>query len=108
METQRSIVTAARKCDLRRYKYRLLPLHGFAVFGGRRRGLGERFGLDRTDSVAFGVSERADRIDTTTVVNRRRGNRHRESRRGHAGSKGVHGFDVGGSSIRFEIELLSL
>ena len=69
METQRSIVTAARKCDLRRYKYRLLPLHGFAVFGGRRRGLGERFGLDRTDSVAFGVSERAERIDTTTVIN---------------------------------------
>ena len=68
METHRSIVTAARKCDLRPYKYRLLPLHGFAVFDGRRRGLSERFGLDRTDSVAFGVSERTDRIDTTTVV----------------------------------------
>ena len=108
METQRSIVTAARKCDLRRYKYRLLPLHGFAVFGGRRRGLGERRRLDRTDSVAFGVSERTDRIDTTTVVDRVRGNRHCKSHRGHAESKGVHGFDLGGSSARFEIELLGL
>jgi hypothetical protein len=29
-----------------------------------------------------------------------------ESRRGHAGSKGVYGFDLGGSSTRFEIEML--
>ena len=27
--------------------------------------------------------------------------------RGHAGAKGIRGFDLGGSSIRFEIELLS-
>ena len=107
METQRSIVTAARKCDLRRYKYRLLPLHGFAVFGGRRCGLGEGHRLN-VPTLAFRVSERAGRIDTATVVNRRRGKRHRESRRGHAGSKGVHGFDPGGSSTRFQIELLGL
>ena len=59
-----------RKCDLRRHKYHLLPLHGFAVFGGRRRRLGKGPGLDRADAVAFGVSERAGWIDTKTVVNR--------------------------------------
>jgi hypothetical protein len=61
--------------------------------------------VDRADDVAFGVSECAGRIDTTTVVNRCRGNRHRESRRGHAESEGVHCFDLGGSSTRFEIEM---
>ena len=69
METRRSIVTIGRKCDLRRHKYHLLPLDGFAVFGGRGRRLGERPRLDRADFVAVGVSERVGRIDTTTVVN---------------------------------------
>ena len=41
METGRSIVTPGRKCDLRRHKYHLLPLHGIAALGGCRRGLGE-------------------------------------------------------------------
>src|SRR5215813_9322965 len=35
VETRRPLVTLARKCDLRRHKYHLLPLHGFAIFGGR-------------------------------------------------------------------------
>jgi plasmid stability protein len=33
---------------------------------------------------------------------------HRESRRDHAGSKGVCGFDLGGPSTRFELEMLGL
>ena len=70
METRRSIVTPGRKCDLRRHKYHLLPLHGVAAFGGRRRGMGEGARLDRADSVAFGVPERAGRIDTTALDNR--------------------------------------
>ena len=36
METRRSIVTPGRKCDLRRHKYHLLPLHGVAALGGCR------------------------------------------------------------------------
>lgn len=58
------------KGDLRRHKYHLLPLHGLAVFRGRRRSVGKRPRLDRADSVAFGVSKHAGRIDTKTVVNR--------------------------------------
>lgn len=70
METRRAVVRSRRTCDLRRHQYHLLPLHGFAVFGGRRRGLGERRRLDHADSVAFGVTERAGWVNTTTVVNR--------------------------------------
>ena len=92
VETRWSIVMPIAEHDLRRYEYHLLSLHGFAPFACGRRRLGKRRGLDCAGSVAFGVSECADWVDTTTRSNYSRVNPDRESRGGYAGSKRVHGF----------------